>query len=231
MSTKLKCLIVDDEPLARKGLTELIGAHPNLSLGNTAKSAEEAISVIQNGGIDLVFLDIQMSGMSGIEMIHEIKKMPLLIFTTAHAGYAVESYELNASDYLLKPFSQERFNAAIQKVLEKITFKQVEQTDWFIRSSGQFFKIATQDISYISGLQNYVKIHFTNGKTMLVHSPLKTVHTQLSDGFVMVHKSYLVNFTFISSVSRNKVFLKNDVTLPLSRIYKPGLLAKFKTDL
>lgn len=234
MNNKINCIVVDDEPLARLGLIELIKNTENLNLLEALKNGEEALEYIQNNNVDLVFLDIQMDGINGIELIQELEmNAPLVIYITAYPKFAVESYTLNAIDYLLKPLNPERFKKAVLKAeeyMQNLRNKNGDMSHFFVKSSGRFVRINIAEITHISGMQNYIKLHFKNEKPLILHSPLKSIFNRLSQAsFIMIHKSYLVNFAHINSVSGNSVFMNDGIVLPLSRNYKAELLGKINS--
>ncbi len=227
----INCVVADDEPIARKGILEFIDRVEFLNVSGTAKDADELEKLLAYREVDLLFIDIDMPGVSGIDFIKTYEgKMPLVVFTTAYPDYAVESYSLKAFDYLLKPVSPERFRITAERALDTLCalLPSREKKDYFfVRCDGRYEKLVMSEIVYISGMQNYVKIHFASGKTMVVHSAMKSIFRQLDESrFIMVHKSYIVNLDFISSVSGSHVSLADLGQIPIGRHFKAGILPR-----
>ncbi len=223
---QIKCIIVDDEPIAIEGIRLLLNKIPFLELLNTFLSAEEATAFLREEHVDLVFSDINMPGLNGVEWLRNLEIKPLVIFTTAHANYAIEGFELNATDYLLKPVSFERFYKAVLKAQEYLELKQQaavpEGGDYiFIRCSGRYEKILLEDIIYIEGLKDYVKIIVQSSKQPHVTAMnVRTIAEKLpSQLFIRIHRSYLVNVKKIKSVDKDSLYVENAV-LPLGDTYK-----------
>jgi len=223
----IKCMIVDDEPLAQKGLKEYVADTPVLELVAVCDNATQAYSYIGNKAADLVFLDIEMPGITGIELIKSLACKPAIIFTTAYPQYALQGYELDVVDYLVKPISYERFLKAVNKAADFIQAKTptgiaTEQGYFFVKVNYALEKILYDDILYIEALQNYIAIHLTERKIvsyMTITNMMKQLPPSL---FMRIHKSYIVALRKIDSVSGNKVIIKSE-TLPVSRSVKEAL--------
>lgn len=228
---KLTCIAVDDESMARKMLEENIRQIPFLELVRTCKNAFEAMEALQASKVDLMFLDIQMPGMLGTKFLQSLPEQPMVIFVTAYSNYAVESYDLNVIDYLMKPVSLERFTKAAYKALEEhqkrlavlnpsppLQTKRVdEQLDFFfVNVEYSLVKIPTKDITHIEGMKDYVKIFLsTLRKPVLTKSTLKGIEEKLpQQGFMRVHKSYIVNLSKIESI-RNREIKIGDAEIPV----------------
>jgi two-component system response regulator LytT len=233
-----KCLIVDDEPIARKIVQSYIDQLPNLECSLQAKNAIEALEILnKDTGIDIVFLDINMPNLSGMSMAKILKAMPKIIFTTAYSEYAVESYEINAVDYLLKPFSFERFTKAVFKAVEMIEKSKTAEADdlktvrgqqIFIKSDGRNYPILLEEILYCEAKKNYTKIVLKNDKTYLPLIPLSKFEEELralSPDFIRVHRSFVVSSKQIVSVSAQTVFAGNH-KIPLGEQYKNEFFGK-----
>jgi DNA-binding LytR/AlgR family response regulator len=228
----IKCIIVDDEPLAIEGIKLLTKKVAFLKLLSTFDNAFNANEYINQHEVDLVITDIQMPQLNGIEWIKTIKQKPLIIFTTAHLDYAIEGFNLNAIDYLLKPVSFDRFFKAVNKAHEYLELKHLQKkgelspdNDFiFIRSEGKFEKIFLNDILYIEGLKDYVKIYTqTPARSYITAMNLRTISDKLPGGlFTRTHKSYLVNLSKIKSVDKASVFLQNK-EVPIGDNYKEAL--------
>lgn len=223
----LKCLIVDDESLARKLMEENIRQVPFLELVGTCKNAFEAMQVLAETPVDLIFLDIQMPGMLGTQLLQSLPVKPMVIFVTAYSNYAVESYELEVVDYLMKPVSLERFTKAAYKALDmhqkKIALsaqtveKSPENPDFFfVNVEYSLVKIPVKDITHIEGMKDYVKIFLeTSKKPVLTKSTLKGIEAKLpTQGFLRVHKSFIVNLDKIQSI-RNREIKIGDCEIPV----------------
>ncbi len=217
---KLKCIAVDDESLARKLLEENIQQLPFLELVATCKNPFEAMEVLQREQVDLMFLDIQMPGMLGTKFLTSLLDKPMVIFVTAYSNYAVESYDLEVVDYLLKPVSMERFTKASLKAYENWQLRQrtppiAEQTastnpaHFFVNVEYSLVKIVVDDITHIEGMKDYVKIFLVNVKRpILTKSTLKGIEEKLPDGrFFRVHKSYIVNVERVESIRSHQLMI------------------------
>lgn len=219
---KLKCLIIDDEPVAIDGLIHYIAKLEFLEVTHSCFSAMDAEKALKTTEIDLMFLDINMPYLSGLDFLETIKEPPLTILTTAYSEYALEGYRLNVVDYLLKPIGFQRFFQAVSKAREVFNSrlllenkeKMIEQ-NLYVRQGDNFNRILWKDILYIEGMQNYVRLHFKD-KSMIVHQTMISLEQMLPDNtFFRIHRSYIVNVNYIDSVSGNRIFI-NDKELPLS---------------
>lgn len=225
--TKVNCMIVDDEPLALEFLSKHISKIPELHLIAKCKNVSGATEVLKNEKIDLVFLDIQMPGKSGLELAKLIDPKTMIVFTTAYEKYALDGYEVNAIDYLLKPIEFERFQKACSKAIDLLTLKNSQDNDKFIfvKSEYQNIKILLKDILYAEGLKDYVKIFLnTQPKPILSRQNLKSFEAQLpSTLFQRVHKSYIISHSKITSVNKLKIFI-GEKEIPLGESYKEDFL-------
>ncbi len=226
----LKCIIIDDEPIARKGLKEYIGDAGFLQLSGEFDNPIKAMDLLVKEEIDLIFLDIQMPKMTGLELIRSLPHPPLVIFTTAYPQYAVEGFELNAVDYLLKPFSFDRFWKAVNKARAQAasTSKggQTAEADYFyVKSDNKLVKINYQDMLFAEALQNYVAIHTTTKKyiTYLTFHSIEE-HLPVSK-FVKTHKSYIVAMDKIESIEGNEIRIGAH-HIPISRTEKESVMEK-----
>lgn len=220
---KLNCLIVDDEPLARKGLQEYIDEIEFLNRVGSCENALKASRYLSEQHVDLIYLDIQMPRLSGIEFLKTIKSPPLTIFTTAHTDYAIESYSLDVIDYLVKPITFERFLKASQKALEyhqlrsRAGSNNADQADYFfVRCDSKFEKVFFRDVSFIEALQNYAVIHVP-GRKLITYITLTSLENQLpKNRFIKVHKSYIVSVPHIHAIEGSEILINND-RIPISR--------------
>lgn len=208
---KTRCIVVDDEPLARKGLEEFIDETPFLTLSKSFPSAVEALAFLKKHSVDILFLDIQMPEMNGIELMQILSHPPQVIFTTAHREFAVDGFDLNVSDFLLKPFSYQRFLKAVHKTMRESKEEANENTKKehiFIKSDGMIIKVLIDAITYIETAKDYVKIH-TIDETFLTLVSLKHIEQELpSKKFIRVHRYYLVALSHIEKLEGNLLYVK-----------------------
>lgn len=222
---KLKCIITDDEPIARKGLQSYVERIDFLELVGVCEDAIQLNNQLKSQQADLLFLDIEMPYMTGIELLNSLSNPPKVIITSAYAEYAIKGYDLEVSDYLLKPISFDRFLKAVNKVYDQLISSQtpVVQDYLFVKTSLKLEKIRFNDMRFIEGVENYVAIYTSEGK-IITHTTLRTILQKLPpERFVQVHKSYLVNIDKIDSIEGNLLGIgKNKI--PLSRTYKETAL-------
>jgi len=228
----LNCIIIDDEPLARKGLKEYIQDVPFLQMLGEFDNPVKAAEILLGQKIDLVFLDIQMPKITGLEFVKTLPSPPMIIFTTAYPQYAVEGFELSAIDYLLKPFSFDRFWKAVIKARNQIdagkqTIDEVktEPGYFFIKSESKLVKIKYDDILFIEALQNYVSIQ-TTSKKYISYLTFKSIQESLpADQFIRIHKSFIVGMSKIESIEGNEIKI-GPHSLPISRTSKEEVMER-----
>ena len=223
----IKCVAIDDEPLALVLIEKLILKYPMLQLVATFDDAISGIEFLHHHPVDLLLIDINMPDVTGIELVKALQYKPMIIFITAHKNFAIESYELDAVDYLLKPVQQERFDKAIHKAIEYFSYKTATQTGLdeviFIRSEYQLIKINIDDIEYIESLEDYCKIHLLHEKPIMTLTTLKAMLEKLpSEKFKRIHRSYIVPLSKIKSIINKKVKLSS-VELPVGNSYTTSL--------
>ncbi|TXI87389.1 MAG: response regulator transcription factor [Chryseobacterium sp.] len=227
---KMKCLIIDDEPLARFHLKELAGQIDFVSVEGTCATALEADAKVKESEIDLLFLDINMPYLTGLEFLEQLENPPLCILTTAYSEYALEGFRLQVVDYLLKPIAFNRFYQAVNKAQQQFIISEklkkntsLDDPFLYVRQSDTFIKISWVDILYIESMQNYTKLHFKD-KSLIIHQTMKAIEESLpSDHFFRIHKSYLINIIHIDMISGGRLFI-NKIELPISRTRKEELL-------
>jgi len=233
----MHCIIVDDEPLIRELLEDNVKQVPFLTLVKSCKNAMEALEVLRHEKIDLVFLDIQMPGLNGLQFLQSLQHPPLVIMVTAYEKYAVASFDLQVVDYLLKPFSFERFLKACNRAEELFRLKHQEllpgTTDnsfFFVHVEYTFVKIIVADIDYIESLKDYIKIYLSSGtKPVLTRLSLKSIEARLPAGaFIRTHKSFLVAISKITTVKRDFVCI-GKTEIPVSETYKENIYRVLKT--
>jgi DNA-binding LytR/AlgR family response regulator len=226
----MKCVIIEDEIPAQKILKNFIAKIPSLELVNTFKAAIEANTFLNTVNIDVVFLDINLPHMSGLDFIKTIKNPPAIIMTTAYSEHAANSFELDTIvDYLVKPFSFDRFLKAINKVKERVEIpeKNSEENEeiLFLNVDKTLHKIVLSKILYIESERNYITVVTENQRLSYIDS-LKNWNTKLPQNqFVQVHKSFIINSLFVSKISGNTIFINNQ-KIPIGRTYKQTLLTK-----
>tara|TARA_Y100001949_G_scaffold66324_1_gene56122 strand:+ start:354 stop:1061 length:708 start_codon:yes stop_codon:yes gene_type:complete len=224
----LRCLAVDDEPLALDLLEDNIRQVSFLTLVGRCRNAIEAIEVLQKEQVDLLFLDVQMPGLTGIQLLKNLKNRPMVIFITAYKNYAVEGFELDVLDYLVKPVPFERFLKSVTKALEFNNLSKKEQKSreyLFVNADYTLLKITIRDIVYIEGLKDYIKIFLSSSaKPVITRLSMKAMEETLpADQFIRTHKSYIISIDHIISIRKNRIRLK-DTDIPLSDHYKESLM-------
>jgi DNA-binding LytR/AlgR family response regulator len=227
----LRCIAIDDEPLALELLEDNISKVPFLDLVASCSNPLEAMKVLQHETIDLIFLDIQMPGLTGLQFIKSIAVKPMCILITAYEKYALEGYELNVVDYLVKPVSLDRFIKACNKAWELYQLKNKKGTEeiqpyFFINADYSLVKVVFADIMWVEGLKDYLKIHLkSSSKPLVARLTMKAMEEQLPPSmFVRVQKSFIVSKDYITSIRKNSVFI-NDVEIPVGDNYKDAILA------
>lgn len=230
ISQPLRCLIVDDEPVAIKGVVNFINQLDFLEVSDTCTSAMRAIEILKVKEIDLMFLDINMPMLSGLEFLASLEKSPLTILTTAYSAHALEGFRLNVVDYLMKPLEFQRFFQAANKALDLFQSRIISEkskegasTDMYIRQGDAFQRINWEDILFVEGMQNYLKLHFKD-KTFVIHQTMISLEEMLpKESFFRIHVSYLININKIDAISGGRVFIDGK-QLPISRHRKEELL-------
>ena len=242
-NTKWKVLVVDDEHPARVLLSEYVQKIPALELVEKHSNALDAMQTILSSHIDILLIDIQMPDLTGLDLVKNLKKKPITIFTTAYSEYALESYELEATDYLLKPISFSRFLQAINKAIEKLSTQNVNilqnqysdeprltnvTRDYLVvKADHRLYKVNYIDLVYIEGQREYVTFHTKNRKITALYS-LKELENQLpEDMFIRIHKSYIISFRYLETLEGNFITLSN-VKLPIGASYRDMLIKKLE---
>ncbi|MDT0557464.1 LytTR family DNA-binding domain-containing protein [Ichthyenterobacterium sp. W332] len=225
----INCLIIDDEPSAQSVIKHFISDVSFLKLKGVCNSALEAIDVLNdNKEIDLIFLDINMPKLSGLSFYKSLQNPPNVIFTTAYSDYALEGFEVNAIDYLLKPFSFERFLTAVNKLKTAIKHEKSNQTEsLIIKANKVLHKVNTKDIIYIEAFGDYIKVHLRD-EFILTNSTFKNMLNQLpNELFVQIHKSFSINLNYLEIIKGNTAQVQKK-SLPIGQSYKAKLLERLK---
>lgn len=229
----IKCIVIDDEPLARKGLREYIGDVSFLQLVAEFDNALKAVETLNQGDVQLLFLDIQMPKLTGIDFFKSLQNAPPVIFTTAYPQYALDGFEVNALDYLVKPISFERFLKAAMKAKEYYEVREKNSTQentsardyFFIKADNKLVKLFFDEIQFAEALQNYVVIH-TKEKKYITYLTFKAVEDYLpADQFIKTHKSYIVASSMIDSIEGNEIRIGTH-SIPISRNLKDTVMEK-----
>ncbi|HTE34594.1 MAG TPA: LytTR family DNA-binding domain-containing protein [Chryseolinea sp.] len=226
----MKCLIIDDEPVARMGLQEYIQETDFLELTAQCENPLQASKFVNDEMVDLIYLDIHMPKVSGIEFLRTLRNPPLVILTTAFSEYALEGYSLNVTDYLMKPITLENFLRASQKAFEIFQMKKYgarshEHAYFFIKCDSKYEKVLFSEVTYIEALQNYVVIH-TADRKLITYITLTGLQEQLpADQFVKVHKSFIVSIARIKSIDGNEISI-GSTRIPISRNLKEAVVGR-----
>ena len=222
--TKLKCIAIDDEPLALKLIERYVHQFPELQLVQTFEDAISGAEYLKLGSVDLLFIDINMPDITGIDLVRSLEKKPIVIFITAYKNFAYEGFELEAIDYILKPIDAKRFAKAVEKAVDYHKYKNAapeekQDNSLYVYSEYRMVKINLDDIEYIESMEDYIKIHVQNAKTILTLMPLKKVLEKLpADKFQRIHRSFIVAVDKIKSIHNRKVQLASS-ELPVSESY------------
>ena len=234
----MNCIIVDDEPLAREGIRLLVDKTKELVLLNSFSNANAAGKFLAENPVDLVFLDIRMPGVNGIDFAKTISPKTLIIFTTAYTEFALDSYEVDAADYLIKPIKPERFQIAVDKVISYRQLLEAAVPDnkiekgtedyFFIKADRKFFKVWFRDILFVEGLKDYVVLYTEEQKIMTAMN-IKTIHDQLPQTiFARVSKSFIINVKKIDSFDNNTIFVRQH-EIPIGNAYRSYFFDEFVT--
>lgn len=232
----MNCIIVDDEPLAREAMKLLIEESAHLQLTGSFNSAATASAFMEQETVDLIFLDIQMPGITGLEFARTISKKTLVIFTTAYTEYALDSYEVDAIDYLIKPVEPERFRKAVEKALSYHSLLMKEEKEaietiatagyFFVKAERRYFKVNFSDILFIEGLKDYIILQL-NDQRIITRMTLKAIFDLLPPSlFLRVNKSYIVNTEHIDSFDNNDIFIKS-YEIAIGNSYRDDFFEKF----
>lgn len=222
----INCVIIDDEPLAREGLASYVQEIDFLNLKGVCENPVELMKLMDQQQIDLIYLDIQMPKINGIEFLKIVKNPPMVIMTTAFPSYALDGFRLNVLDFLLKPITFDRFMMAAQKAKDyfrllsrEIKNEEAEENYFFVKCENKYEKIYFEDILFIQGMQNYVQIYTRNGRHLTLLN-LKDIEQNLnSQSFIRVHKSYIVSIPKVDAIENAELVIQNH-RIPISRNYR-----------
>ena len=231
---KYKCIIVDDEPLARELITSHLVNFENFELVESFENALKAYTFLETNTVDLIFLDIEMPLLKGNDFVKKLKNPPKVIFTTAHREYAIEGYELNVIDYLLKPITFDRFFVSIEKFKQLQTpqkeIKTINDNHVFVTSGSKNIKIVFDEILYIESLKDYITIHLESGKSHHIKQNISVFEKVLDYTFVRIHRSYIIQTKKLTAYSKNEVEI-NFVEIPIGNSYKENWLNHLESNI
>lgn len=222
----IRCLAIDDEPLALQQLVAYIHKVPFLELAAQCQSALEARSFLEHDTVDVLFCDINMPDLNGMEFVKSLAVPPLVVFTTAYSEYAVEGFKVNAVDYLLKPFGLQDFQKAAMRVKERLSERMSERVEGgddtiFLKTDYRIVKVKLSDIRYIEGMSEYLKVWVDNEpKPIITLLSMKKMEERLPDCFMRIHRSYIIPLDKIQEVNKNRVIMDADTYLPIGDLYK-----------
>jgi DNA-binding LytR/AlgR family response regulator len=227
----IRTIAIDDEPLALQQLVTYIRKVPFLELVAECQSAIDAQKVLEQEVIDVMFIDINMPDLNGLDFVRTLAAPPLVVFTTAYSEYALEGYKVNAVDYLLKPFGMDEFMRAANKVKQQYDLthtaevSRVDDNDAiFLKTEHRIVRINVTNIRYIEGMSEYLKIYLKEGKPLVVLLSMKKMEERLSStNFMRIHRSYIINLNEIQEVNKNRVILDQDTYLPIGDLYHDQL--------
>ncbi len=237
---KIRTLVIDDEPIALDKLRAYVEKVPFLELSGACRSGLEAINFLSDNEVDVIFTDINMPDMSGMEFIGSLTKVPMVVFITAYADYAVDSYRFSAVDYILKPYSFADFQRAANKVLDRFNLlagreaaePAVTSRDGsiFVKVDYNYVRINLTDIRYIKGYGEYLQIFVAGSATpLLTLSSFGSVRERLTDNFIQVHRSYMVNMDCVKRISRGRIIMDDDTYIPVGDSYRAAFQSYLST--
>lgn len=223
---QMKCIVVDDDPVQREAIKSCIAQISDLELVGVYPNAIEARMALQKREVDLIFLDVEMPEMSGIEFLASFKEVPQVIMVTAKKHYAFEAFEYDVTDYISKPIDLDRFSSAVQRAryYEENLKRKESENSLFIKSDGVLVKLNLDDVEYVEALGDYIKV-VTREKRHIVHSTMKAFVAKLPDNFLRVHKSHIINLNRIQKLEENTVFVTGQ-EIPVSRTNKKILVER-----
>jgi DNA-binding LytR/AlgR family response regulator len=230
---KYKCIIVDDEPLARELITSHLAHFDNFELVDSFENALKAYAFLESNTIDLMFLDIEMPLLKGNDFLKKLKNPPKVIFTTAYREYAIEGYELNVIDYLLKPITFDRFFVSIEKFkqlqIPKAPENLTNENHIFVSSGSKNIKIVFDHILFVESLKDYITIHLENGKSHHLKQNISAFEKVLDSNFVRIHRSFIIQTKKLTAYSKNEVEI-NAIEIPIGSSYKEAWLDYLKNN-
>ena len=233
----IRCLAIDDEPLALQQIASYINKVPYLELAAQCQSALEARQFLEQETVDAIFCDINMPDLNGMDFVKSLAVPPLIVFTTAYAEYAVEGFKVNAVDYLLKPFGQQDFQRAAERLKDRSlpplpSKEEGDSTDdtIFLKTEYRIVKISISNIRYIEAMSEYLKVYLEGeAKPIITLLSMKKMEERLPDYFMRIHRSYIINLKKIQEVNKNRIIMDADTYLPIGDMYKDAFLQYLDT--
>lgn len=226
----IRTLVIDDEPIALEKLRTYVEKTPQLELVGACDSAFDAMEYVNKGDVDLIITDINMPDLNGLDFVKTLKNAPMVIFITAYADYAVESYSVSAVDYLLKPYGYVEFSRAVNKAAEAFSLRKVAATpserkedadSIFFKVDYRYVRVSLADIRYIKGYGEYLQVYVEGEKNPIVTlSSFAAIKERLTDSFLQVHRSYIVNMNRVEQIERSRVVMDADTYIPVGESYK-----------
>lgn len=227
MTKNIRCLAVDDEPIALEKLKSYIEKVPYFELVAACEDAMEALAILNERGADALFIDINMPDVNGLEFVASLPKRPIVVFATAYAQYAVDSFKVAPVDYLLKPYSFADFQRAAGRVARQFELEQkadIQTQDaesLYVKVDYRYVRVELKDIRYIEGMSDYLRIHMaTDVRPLITHSTFRQISEYLSSNFIQVHKSYIVNMDQVREIQRMRIIMDHDTIIPVGDMYK-----------
>ncbi len=227
MTRNIQCLAVDDEPIALEKLRNYITKIPYFDLVAVCEDAMEAMKVMNKQEIDALFIDINMPDLNGLDFVESLSKRPLIVFTTAYAQYAVDSFRVAPVDYLLKPFGFADFQRAANRVLQQFNLQMSSNAtpavsnSLYIKIEYKYVRIDQKDIRYIEGMSDYLRIFTTTeAKPLITHSTLRQIKEYLAPNFLQVHRSFIVNMEQLKEIQRMRILMDKETWIPVGDLYK-----------
>ncbi len=227
MTRNIQCLAVDDEPIALEKLRNYITKIPYFDLVAACEDAMEAMKVMNEQEIDALFIDINMPDLNGLDFVESLSKRPLIVFTTAYAQYAVDSFRVAPVDYLLKPFGFADFQRAANRVLQQFNLQRSSNStpavsnSLYIKIEYKYVRIDQKDIRYIEGMSDYLRIFTTTeAKPLITHSTLRQIKEYLAPNFLQVHRSFIVNMEQLKEIQRMRILMDKETWIPVGDLYK-----------
>ncbi|MFY0628857.1 MAG: response regulator transcription factor [Flavobacteriaceae bacterium] len=226
----IRCLLIDDEPTSQSVLKNFVSMVDYLEVVAVCSNAVEGMTVLKKEAIDLIFLDVNMPKISGLSFYKSLQNPPLVIFTTAYSEHAIEAFNVSAVDYLLKPFSFDRFLTATNKALDSLTISEssTKSPSILVKADKKLHKIATSTISHIEACGDYVKI-YTDDRFIMTNNTFKNILNSLPDNFIQVHKSFAINLQKAGAVEGNQILI-GSYKVPVGLTYKSSFLERFKKE-
>lgn len=233
----IRCMAIDDEPLALQQIVAYIGKVPFLELAAQCQSALEARAFLGHDTVDAIFCDINMPDLNGMDFVKSLAAPPLIVFTTAYSEYAVEGFRVNAVDYLLKPFGLQDFQRAAQRLQERLEGTRITEDSTlpqadtlFLKTDHKIVNVNIPDIRYVEAMSEYLKVWLdSQPKPIVTLLSMKKMEESLPNYFMRIHRSYIINLTRIQEVSKNRVVLDENTDIPIGDLYKDAFLTYLNT--